>query len=73
MEQTGCKIICGAPVTLAVKGLMMMMMILSKIFHKFVHCVLLFLEWVMPGSGLGTGRTSQAINSERRSFKENLV
>ena len=29
MEKTGCKIICGAPTTLAVKGLMMMMMILS--------------------------------------------
>ena len=26
MEKTGCKIICGAPVTLTVKGLMMMMM-----------------------------------------------
>ena len=26
MEKTGCKIICGAPMTLAVKGLMMMMM-----------------------------------------------
>ena len=26
MENTGCKIICGAPMTLAVKGLMMMMM-----------------------------------------------
>ena len=25
MEETGCKIICGAPTTLAVKGLMMMM------------------------------------------------
>ena len=25
MEKTGCKIICGAPATLAVKGLMMMM------------------------------------------------
>ena len=28
MEKTGCKIICGAPTTLAVKELMMMMMIL---------------------------------------------
>ena len=28
MEKTGCKIICGAPTTLVVKGLMMMMMIL---------------------------------------------
>ena len=26
MEETGCKIICGAPTTVAVKGLMMMMM-----------------------------------------------
>ena len=26
MEETGCEIICGAPTTLAVKGLMMMMM-----------------------------------------------
>ena len=25
MEKTGCKIICGAPTTLAVKGLMMML------------------------------------------------
>ena len=27
MGKTSCKIICGAPTTLAVKGLMMMMMI----------------------------------------------
>ena len=27
MENTGCKIICGAPTILAVKGLMMMMMV----------------------------------------------
>ncbi|WP_419623788.1 hypothetical protein, partial [Thiolapillus sp.] len=26
MEKTGCKIICGAPTTLAVEGLMMMVM-----------------------------------------------
>ena len=25
MEKTGCKVICGAPTTLAVKGLMIMM------------------------------------------------
>ena len=29
MEKTGCKIICGAPTTLAVKGLMMMMIVES--------------------------------------------
>ena len=32
MEKTGCKIICGAPATLAVKELMMMMMMLWFIF-----------------------------------------
>ena len=30
MEKTGCKIICGAPTTLAVKGLMMMMMVINR-------------------------------------------
>ena len=28
MEKTGCKIICGAPTTLVVKGLMIMMMMM---------------------------------------------
>ena len=35
MEKTGCKIICGAPATLAVKGLMMMMMKLLTIGFLF--------------------------------------
>ena len=37
MEKTGCKIICGAPTTLAVKGLMMMMITnhLKYIFVRF--------------------------------------
>ena len=30
MEKTGCKSICGAPTTLAVKGLMMMMMMTER-------------------------------------------
>ncbi len=34
MERTGCKIICGAPTTLAVRGLMMMMMIASVRYTK---------------------------------------
>ena len=29
LEKTGCKFICGAPTTLAVKGLMMMMMMMK--------------------------------------------
>ena len=35
MEKTDCKIICGAPTTLAVKGLMMMMM--SSLVEKGVN------------------------------------
>ena len=31
MEKTGCKIICGIPTTLAVKGLMMIMMMVTMI------------------------------------------
>ena len=34
MEKTGCKIICGAQTTLAVKGLMMMMITLLPSFTK---------------------------------------
>ena len=36
LEKTGCKIICGAPTTLAVKGLMMMMM-MNRV-CKFWEC-----------------------------------
>ena len=38
MEKTGCKIICGAPTTLTVKGLMMMMSKKSE--AKLTACVL---------------------------------
>ena len=31
MEETGCEIICGAPTTLAVKGLMMMMICRGRV------------------------------------------
>ena len=34
MEKTGCKIICGAPTTLAVKGLIMMMMTMYLFFNR---------------------------------------
>ena len=45
MEKTGCKIICGVPMTLAVKGLMMMMtdnfkvLVLSAQLCTVVQCV----------------------------------
>ena len=36
MVQTGCKIICGAPMILAVKGLMMMMMMMMMMMECFL-------------------------------------
>ena len=41
MEKTGCKIVCGAPMTLAVKGLMMMMMMMMMMRRR--------LEWMTVG------------------------
>ena len=40
MEKTGCKIICGAPTTLAVKRLMMMMM--NLLFISVLSVVIVF-------------------------------
>ena len=34
VEKTGCKVICGAPTTLAVKGLIMMMMSVSHMLSQ---------------------------------------
>ena len=36
MEKTGCKVICGAPTTLAVEGLIMMMMIAYTLLITYV-------------------------------------
>ena len=48
MEKTGCKIICGAPTTLAVKGLMMMMIVIQP-HHGLRSLLLLF----FLGAGVG--------------------
>ena len=43
LEKTGCRIICGAPTTLAVKGLMMMMNVRSVTHkHTQAHTLLTF-------------------------------
>ena len=44
MEETGCEIICGAPTTLAVKGLMMMMMMRTDV------PVICLAHFAQPGS-----------------------
>ena len=41
MENTGCKIICGAPTTRVVKGLMMMMMKTHRV-QDFFNCYIFF-------------------------------
>ena len=45
MEEAGCEIICGAPTTLAVKGLMMIMM------TKLLQCALYLGQVVTSPSG----------------------
>ena len=45
MEKTGCKIICGAPTTFAVKGLMVCVCVRFMFVHMCVHdCVVLILH-----------------------------
>ena len=44
MEKTGCKIICGAPTTLAVKGLMMMMMNNENVVFSTSVCNAVFMK-----------------------------
>ena len=44
MEETGCKIICGAPATLVVKGLMMMMMSFCSLLFIFRCFFIYFLQ-----------------------------
>ena len=39
MEKTGCKIICGAPTTLTVKGSMMMMMMIMMMMETKTPCM----------------------------------
>ena len=46
MLETGCEIICGAPTTLSVKGLMMMMMMMNRtVLALFVSSLLGRLHW----------------------------
>ena len=45
MEKTGCKIICGAPTTLAVKGLLMMMMMIS--IPTNMNVIVLNITWLL--------------------------
>ena len=61
LEKTGCKIICGAPMTLAVKGLMMMMILSLALFVclSVFYVVYIFGEYtasyVMLDSPMKTG------------------
>ena len=44
MEKTGCKITCGAPTTLAVKGLMMMIKFSSMVNLTFLMIVIIIMH-----------------------------
>ena len=51
-EKTGCKIICGAPTTLAVKGLMMMMSLMKGEVFLTSVCIGRDCKSGDPGAGL---------------------
>ena len=59
MEKTGCKIICGAPTTLAAKGLIIMMMMImimmtESVGHRHLFCYDQFhYLWSKPQRRLG--------------------
>ena len=48
MEKTGCKIICGTPTTLAVKGLMMIMMMMMMMMMPRLKVTLPRFEASLP-------------------------
>ena len=53
MEETGCEIICGAPMTLAVKGKMMMMMMIMMICRaNFITNFDFFFRQILIKTGL---------------------
>ena len=53
IEKIGCKIICGAPTTLAVKKLMMMMMMMMlEVFVEMWYCVNVLLSDFVDCKGL---------------------
>ena len=45
MEKTGFKIICGAPTTLSVKGLTMMMMIMMMMMMMMMIIMIELVSW----------------------------
>ena len=54
MEKTGCKIICGAPTTHVVKGLMMMMM------YRYMPRNVVYVQCLLvSGTGVQTAREEE--------------
>ena len=52
MEKTGCKIICGAPTTLAVKGLMLIMMSADYVILKLSLMLSYGRQYILPDERL---------------------
>ena len=72
MEKTGCKIICGAPTTLAVKGLMMMMMSEDRVLtlhQERTHLLsLTLLVSTLSYSDPDTGKAKQSKTKQNHLF-----
>ena len=73
-RKTGCKIICGAPTTLAVKGLMMMMIIIEQCVAHLENQILQPNSYndakCYQGHGIVQRRAYTSQNSEQRSGRK---
>ena len=78
MEKTGCKIICGAPTTLAVKGLMMMMRMIGDLLTIVKRRKLQWYGHVSRSSGLaktilqGTMKGERRQGGQRKRWEDNI-
>ena len=63
MEKTGCKIICGAPTTLVVKGLMMMKIMMTMILFILYALLSNFKSVPVKNSGTFPRETAAATDS----------
>ena len=64
MEKTGCKIICGAPTTLSVKGLMMINLLKLQFLENILSSkVSQFLDSNIPSTALGQLRMVNTVSN----------
>ena len=70
MEKTGCKIICGAPMTLMVKGLTMMMPLKSYYLNHSLVSLGIFCQKCFDGFQASLHKTNRHYTLQKVVFSE---